>query len=268
MWCYMGNHPFTVYDNPFGKKFLQTLNPAYKPPSRKLLSGQLLDSVFSVVKARTDEIIAAMPNINVTTDESSNIRGARICNISIHSDSGSLHYVSEDIRAKQMGAVANAEWLRSHLLTLSNNDPTRINSVTTDTCSTMINMWEQIEKFADFKHCLFIPCDSHGIQLLIKDLLQLPHFSNVANQAQSVAKAFRRAPLQYARLRENQLYFYQRYQSLVLSVITRWGTQFRLIQSVLKSKDALKRYASVYGDRRASERINQSAIDAIRSREF
>src|SRR5579859_3030408 len=54
----------------------------------------------------------------------------------------------------------------------------------------------------------------------------------------------------------------------MLSVITGWGAQFRLIQSVLKSKDALKRYACDYGDCPASQRIKQSALDVIQSREF
>ena len=69
----MGNRPFTMFDNPFEKKFLKALNAAYKPASRKLLSGQLLDSVYSVIKKHTDEVIAAMPNINVSTNESAKV---------------------------------------------------------------------------------------------------------------------------------------------------------------------------------------------------
>ena len=139
MWCYMGNHSFTMYENAFGRQFLKALNPAYKPPSRKFLAGHLLDSAYTVVKKRTDELIAAMPNINVSSDESSNVKSARICNISVHSESGSLYYLSEDIRAKQMNAVNNADWLRTHLLDLSNHNLSRINSVTMDTCSTMFS---------------------------------------------------------------------------------------------------------------------------------
>src|SRR5579859_2016235 len=167
-----------------------------------------------------------------------------------------------------MNAVANADWLRNHLLKLSNNDSTQVNSVTMDTCRTMFNMWEQLENYDDLKHCLFIPCDSHGIQLVFKDILNLPYFANVLQQAQLVAKSFRKALLQFARLWDIQTQFYHRHQILILSVITRWGTQFRLVQSVLKSKDALKRYASDYGDLPESQRIKQSALDVIRSREF
>src|SRR5579859_2365666 len=101
----------------------------------------------------------------------------------------------------------------------------------------MFSMWEQLESYDNFKHCLFIPWDSHGIRLLIKDVLELPPFSSIVKQAQILVKAFRKAHLQYACLRENQTHFYDRHPSLILSIITRWGTQFRLIQSVLKNKD-------------------------------
>lgn len=151
MWCYMSNRPFTLFDSPFAKQFLHALNPAYKPPSRKSIAGHLLDSPYVIVKKRTDELITAMPNINVSTDGSSNIKSARIFNISIHSESGSLHYLSEDIFAKQMSAAANADWLRKHLLKICNNDPSRVNSVTTDTCKTMINMWDELESYEEFK---------------------------------------------------------------------------------------------------------------------
>jgi hypothetical protein len=110
-WCYLGNFPFNMYEHPYSKKFVNVLNPAYKAPSRKSISGPLLDSVYSMVETQTDDMIAAMPNINVITDESSNIRGSRICNISVHSSSGSIYYISEDICAKRMDVVSAAQWL-------------------------------------------------------------------------------------------------------------------------------------------------------------
>src|SRR5579859_4588757 len=126
MWCFLGNFPFNMYEHAAGKMFLKELNPAYKPPGRKTIAGPLLNSVYTMTKSRTDDMVATMNLINITMDESSNIRGSRICNISIHSPSGSLHYISEDICAKQMTAAAAAQWLRNHLIMLSNSDLSRI----------------------------------------------------------------------------------------------------------------------------------------------
>ena len=268
MWCFLGNHPFNMYENAVGKKFLKEMNPAYEPPGRKAIAGPLLDSVYTMTKSRTDDMISAMNLINIVTDESSNIRGSRIWNISVHSPYGPLHYISEDIRAQQMTAAAAAQWLRNHLLVLSNNDLSRINSIITDTCA-LIAMWMEMQRFIELKYCLFIPCDSHEIQLLVKDLLEIPIFKDTLQKAQKLVKAFRHSLLQYARLRDFQLqYGTKKHQSLILSVITRWGTQFRLLQSVLNSKDALKRYAHEFGDLPAKTRLNQASIDTLRDPQF
>src|SRR5947207_6493515 len=126
-------------------------------------------------KQQIDELIIELHSLNIVTDESSNIKHMRICNISIHTPHGSLHYISENIHAKRMDAIGAARWLKDHLHTLTNGNLKRLNSCTTDTCSTMYSMWECLQTIPKLKHCLFIPCDSHSIQLLVKDLLSLPH---------------------------------------------------------------------------------------------
>ena len=239
MMCFVGNHPFTIFEEPHVKKLIHHLNPAWKPPSRKAISGPLLDAVYANVKKQTDQYISTLPHINIITDESSDINRTRICNISIHSKCGSMHYTSEDIGANRMTAVSAAQWLRNHLITLTNGDLTRLNSVTTDTCNTMFKMWTELRHDDKFKHCLFIPCDSHGIQLLVKDILKIQHFKDILHKAQSIVKAFKKAPLQYARLKQCQIDIYGEPRSLILSVITRWGTQYRLVHSVLNNKEAL-----------------------------
>src|SRR5438046_1747866 len=129
-------------------------------------------------------------------------------------------------------------------------------------------MWKEVQKLEDFKHCLFIPCDSHNIQLLVGDLLKLPDFNDTIQKAQCIVKSFRHAPLQYACLREFQVEHYGKQQSLILSVITRWGTQYRLVQSLLKSKDAIKRYTLEYRFLPATERLKQPALDAIMDKDL
>jgi hAT family C-terminal dimerisation region len=133
----------------------------------------------------------------------------------------------------------------------------------------MRRMWTEIEKFEGLKHYFFIPCDSHGIQLLVKDVITvLPGFSEVLRKAQLVAKSFRGAPLQYARLRELQVEHYGQHQSLVLSVISRWSTQFRLVSSLLKSKDSVKHYDQLFKTVAKSERLKNVVMDIIKDRDF
>jgi hypothetical protein len=47
-----------------------------------------------------------------------------------------------------------------------------INSVTTDTCTIMRSFWKELRSYPPFKRSIMILCDSHGLQLLIKDIIE------------------------------------------------------------------------------------------------
>lgn len=110
------------------------------------------------------------------------------------------------------------------------------------------------------KHVFFVPCDSHGLQLLVKDLLSLPHYRDINEKAQTIVKAFKNAPLQLSHLRAFQRQIYKKEKALVLSVITRWGTHAKLAESVYNNKDALR--AFVCSDK--SNKLNPKAAEYIR----
>ena len=81
----------------------------------------------------------------------------------------------------------------------------RVNSLATDTCSTMRSLWELIHKDEDLQHVFTVPCDSHGLRLLIKDILeQISWFKTVFASAQSMSTKFRTSPKQLSILRRHQ----------------------------------------------------------------
>ena len=134
---------------------------------------------------------------------------------------------------------------------ISKGNLSRINSLSTDTCDTMLKTHWLLQQYSELKHVFFIPCDSHGLQLLVKDVVTLPIFETTLNKAQKIVKAFKKSPLQLARLHNLQEELYDgKRKSLCLSVITCWGTQYRLIESVINTKDALRRYVTTYGTKK------------------
>ena len=52
-----------------------------------------------------------------------------------------------------------------------------------DTRALMSSMWTEMQKVVEFKQVFFIPCDSHGLQLLVKDLLEIPVFRDIMQKA-------------------------------------------------------------------------------------
>ena len=197
--CYEEGLPFTLFESPAMKRALHRLNPSYKPPSRQKIAGPLLDKAYSKAKHKVEVYLDSLSELNVITDESSNINKARIANISIHTPIGSIHWLSEDLGSMQSTSVNMVEWLERHLHTLTHGNLERMNSCATDTCAAMLSMWEHLCLKPGLQHLFVIPCDSHGIQLLIQDLINsIPQFKKVHDNAQTIAKAFKNAHLQYA----------------------------------------------------------------------
>jgi len=59
-----------------------------------------------------------------------------------------------------------------------------MNTFAIDTCSTMKALWSELEAFDQMKHVFFVPCDSHGLQLLLGDILKLSWFAKILEGAQ------------------------------------------------------------------------------------
>jgi hypothetical protein len=57
---------------------------------------------------------------------------------------------------------------------ITGGDPSKRTAVTLDTCATMRVFRGVLAKILEAAHVIPILCDSHGLQLIIRDLLQLP----------------------------------------------------------------------------------------------
>ncbi|KAJ5103082.1 hypothetical protein N7532_003611 [Penicillium argentinense] len=112
----------------------------------------------------------------------------------------------------------------------------------------MIATWGELRTRDELKHVFFIPCDSHGLQLLMQDLLSLPTIVSVFKRAASIVSYFNTAHLQLAKLRALQQRFYKKELSLLAVVSTRWGTQYRMLMSVKRSEQALRAYFTTHTD--------------------
>src|SRR5579859_4451315 len=260
--CYEEGLPFSLFESPAMKQVLHRLNPSYKPPSRRQIAGPLLDKAYSKMKDKVEEYLDSLSELNIITDESSNINKARIANISIHTPIGSIHRLSEDLGSMQSTSVNMAEWLERHLHTLTHGNLECMNCCATDTCAAMISMWEHLRLKTGLQHLFIIPCDSHGIKGLIQDLMSILQFKKVHDDAQMVAKTFKNAHLQYARLCDLQHQEYGRTWAIVLAVATRWGSQKGLIDGLLRSKAAIQRYAVRFQD------MPKDVLDIMLSSEF
>ena len=101
----------------------------------------------------------------------------------------------------------------------TNSQLERVNSINTDTCSTMQKLHEILQITSELEHVFFTLCDSHGLQLLIKNILELPWFADVAKSISKIVEGFRKAHLQLAILREFQKLKYGRHKAFIIRYV-------------------------------------------------
>jgi hypothetical protein len=203
--------------------------------------------------------------VNIVFDESKDRAGHRISNMSLVTRLGAFYYLTDAVGETRQTAENFAVWAMQRMGQSVQGNYARINSVATDICSDMRAVWRKIKADPRTSHVFCVPCDSHGLQLLIGDLVdKIPTLKSVKDDAEAIATAFRNSPLQYAILRRHQEACYEgRRKAFVIAVATRWGTQAGLVDSDLGNKDALMSYVDdpVAG-------IRQSVVYIIRRPHF
>lgn len=90
----------------------------------------------------------------------------------------------------------------------------------------MKSVWEKLEQTPELRHYFMIPCDSHGLQLIIKDIVdpqnsKVPRVGSMFKQALGIVVFFYHSPLEYARMQAKQIEKWGKRKALIASVITR-----------------------------------------------
>ncbi|KFZ17216.1 hypothetical protein V501_01850 [Pseudogymnoascus sp. VKM F-4519 (FW-2642)] len=223
-----------MWEDPYMRAFIgAATQELYFPPNRDQVGGELLEQQYNDTKDRIELLLQSQEKLNFVLDESPNISSRRIINFSVVIPGyGSIYLSNKDVGHDELNTSYFTNWFMKKA---SKYDLSRVSSLSTDTCATMRSTWTGLESLKELSHVLFIPCDSHGLQLLIKDLLQEPKIAKVMEKAHTIVQSFHRSKKQYAILRSKQ----EKPAALILAVITRWGTQFMLVSSVLRCKPAL-----------------------------
>jgi hypothetical protein len=111
--------------------------------------------------------------------------------------------------------------IMDQIVNMTDGDFSRVNFFASDTCNTMKATWECISQNPRLKEAFMVLCDSHRIQLVVKDILELDEVASVFAQGNTIIEKFHKAPLQLARLRVIIKREYKKEQSLLGSIMTR-----------------------------------------------
>jgi len=143
----------------------------YTTPIRQALAGALLDSVYKDTEDKVREI-ASYAELGLVIDKSTDISLNRLANYSfLLLDRSSFYWKTVNVKEQTQNAANIAADAIQVAKEITNGELWRLILVATNTCLTNQNVWTRLSNTPKTKHVLIVPCDSHGLQLLIKDLL-------------------------------------------------------------------------------------------------
>lgn len=243
-------------------KAFRICRPAIALPTRKDLSGYLLDSCYMEVKGKVDEHLAKMTHFScLTTDGWSNIRNESVINYMVGGGSGKTFFV-ESVATREQGHTG--EFIAADLgrvIDALENKQVNLSGAITDNTSANRLAWAILK--ARYPGTFFHGCVSHGLHLLVKDVFA----ATKVKRGREVAAYPDGYPFEYLldfsvtckeivgffsyhhqmKSKLTSLQREQKKKTLVQPAPTRWGTLKACFESLLQSETILHSIVSARG---------------------
>jgi hypothetical protein len=141
--------PLGFFEHTSIKAFFQQLRPAWHPPSQEMLSESLLEDVYEDTKKEVDSYLNTQGYLNCCFDESTNIKGDRVMNLSLSTEKGAFFDSNIDLGAATVSAKFCADLAEKRLQIITRGKMSRVNSLYTDICSPILSTLRQLKQRPD-----------------------------------------------------------------------------------------------------------------------
>jgi len=251
---YASGTPLTIVENPFWISFFSKLRPAYKVPSRYVMSHTLLDREDGRISEFVKMKIAQAECVAIISDGWTNVNNTPIVNFMISTP--------EPVFLKSVITGENrhtGEYIAQLLMeVIEDIGASKVMAVVTDNAANMKAAWDIITENDQYKHIHCYGCAAHGLHLLATDICSLDSVDKLLQRAKSIVKFVKYKHVPHAvfeRIQQETLDKGKRKAaaadklkakkntkplSLILPSATRWGTNAAMLQRLLDTKKALQ----------------------------
>lgn len=221
---YANNIPFNVAEHQTFLELISTLRPGYIPPSRKALSGPLLDEVVQEIEEATRSVLTGK-TVTLIEDGWSNIHNDPIISTCIHSNGKAYFLNAVDCGSNKKNANYHTEIIQDAITTAKSKYNCEVKAIVTDNAKVMEKTRESLEEVNE--NFLTYGCSSHLINLLGQEVTP----DTVIKHVVKVQKFFRNHHIPAGLLREEQDSVKPQ-----LPGDTRWNSQLHCVESFLRNR--------------------------------
>lgn len=212
---YSTSSPLSLLENKYFQEFFKIIRPSYTTPSRFQLSTSLLDKEFGMMHKKVISKIKEAESLVLLSDGWTDINGISLVNILFCTP---LPMFFKTIESKTDRHTS--EYMASvYSKAIEEVDPAKVDAIVTDNARNMVGSWKILKE--KYPHLVSYGCVAHGVNLLLKDLFEVPTISKCAANVKTIIKFFKNKQIPKQALREVQLNQNQKEIALITAVETR-----------------------------------------------
>lgn len=172
---------FRLVEDPFLRMFFSIVCPNFKIPTRKKLSGSLLDISYAACKKQVITSLSEKKSFSLVSDGWADARNNHIVNFVLASPNMELpiFWSSIDTSAHSNDGAFVADYLKKAMSEVENATTTKnqICSIVTDNALVMKKGVNLLLK--DKPELLWVGCSAHWMNLLIGQVIELPEIKEI-----------------------------------------------------------------------------------------
>lgn len=219
-------------------KFFKQLRPSFNPPSRKSLSGNLLDESFENNNKKAQVYLEKSDYISLIIDGWTNVRRDAIINI--------VAMTPKPVFLKSIdteGASKTADYMFEALeKVITERDPKLVTGLISDNEQKMISLSKLVQ--AKYPYIIFSGCVGHKLSNMIKKICLIPSLQKLVTGTKDIIIEMRNSDKLLAKYRElcgsdKE----KKYEALKLYSDTRFAGSILMIKTFIKAIEPLRTIA-------------------------
>ncbi|XP_014208329.1 uncharacterized protein LOC106639307 [Copidosoma floridanum] len=235
---YASSVPVNIVDNEHWRTLLNTLSPAFQLPTQEQLSTNLLEATYESVKKVVDQKVRDAISIGLQCSYRTNSKNESIIHFVLTTPDPVL-YRSISISNNEEDAQLYMEKISE---VIEEVGPERVLGVCLDSVSTCENLWDLMQQKYEEYNISFYYCISQTLNLLLKEISELPSISILLKQALTMIKEIRHSEVMSTLLNEVQKNDEKALNNFVLKIpgTKKWSSYLVCLDSLLDHKDDLQ----------------------------
>jgi hypothetical protein len=245
-WIIMDQQPFNIVDNLSFQKFISSIQPRYKLPTRHTLK-EMIVSKFETARIEVlNYLQLSTSKVSLTADMWTSISSLGILAITVHYINDSWQFEHFVLDVLYIPSPHDSETIKNAVLKITDdlNITNRLIGITTDNEAKMVAVGRKIKEnleSANFRH---YRCTAHILNLVVKAALETNNIPTCIKKLRTFIITVRNSPKQMDKLKEYFRIEQVPFKTPLPDIVTRWNYTFYMIERAIEIKPFLAKLST------------------------